>query len=93
MFRFEYTSYLLGLWIIPVLIIVYIIYWKYRTRQAAQLGEEGLLNRLIIGLSPYRQHLRIALLLTGILALLLALANPQWGNKKEKVIFPSLLFV
>jgi len=85
MFRFEYTSYLLGLWMIPVLIVLYILYWKYRQRQSALLGDQGLLDRLTLGLSPYRQHLRISLLLTGVLALVLALANPQWGNKKEKV--------
>lgn len=85
MFRFEYSGYLLGLWLIPLLIAVYILYWRYRQHQSAQLGDATLINRLISGWVPYRQHIRYALLLSAILAIILALANPQWGNKKAKV--------
>ncbi len=85
MFRFEYTTYLLALWMVPVLILIYILYLRYQHKQLSRLGEQDLLNRLVKGKDPYRQHIRFGFLITAIASLILALANPQWGNKKEKV--------
>lgn len=85
MFRFESSYYLLGLWIIPILIVLYFLYWKYRTKQLESLGQSRLINRLLSGYAPQRNHIRTGLLISAVLSMILALANPQWGNKKEKV--------
>ena len=85
MFRFEYGTGLIWLWIIPALIAVYLLYLKYRNHQRAILGEERLLNRLIQGEVPIRQHIKMGLVIAALMSLILAYANPQWGNKKEKV--------
>lgn len=85
MFRFEQGQYLWFLWILPVLLLIYILYWYWRRRQINALGDRALLQRLIPGWADNRQHLKIALILSAFLFLIVAYANPQWGNKKEKV--------
>jgi len=89
MFRFEYTSYLMWLWLVPALVILYILYLQYYKKQKARLGSQELLDRLIDGAAPYRKHIKLGLAATAVLSFVLALANPQWGNKKEKVMAKS----
>lgn len=85
MFRFELVEALYLLWTIPILWILYLFYKRHKHRLESLLAKPELLNRL----SPNSWHRRsrITLILwTGVIVLLiLALANPQWGNKKEKV--------
>lgn len=85
MFRFEEGTALIWLWIIPALILIYILYLRYRKTQKKRLGQLTLLSRLITGDSGQRHHVKTILIITAILSLILAYANPQWGNKKEKV--------
>ena len=85
MFRFEHSEYLWYLWVIPILLGLYLMYWQWRKNQLNQLGNKELLNRLIPGWADQRQHYKMALLLASLLFLLIAYANPQWGNKKEKI--------
>ncbi len=85
MFRFEYSSALWLLWIIPVLIGIYWLYLLWRGRQQRQLASQELFDRLAIGFSTIRQHYKMLLFLLSILMLIIAYANPQWGNKKEKM--------
>ncbi len=89
MFRFEYMSHLIWLWMIPVLVIVYLIYLKYRQRQRDHLGNNELLHKLIDGEAPKRSHIKMGLITVALLSFILALANPQWGSKKEKVMAKS----
>lgn len=85
MFRFEHSEYLWYLWVIPLLMGLYFLYWQWRKNQLSKLGNTVLLDRLIPGWAAQRQHYKMALLLAGLLFLLVAYANPQWGNKKEKI--------
>ena len=85
MFRFEMVSGLYWLWIVPALILCYLFYIQLRKRQRSRLGSSNLLARLIQGEIPQRQHFKMVLITSAILSMLLAYANPQWGNKKEKV--------
>lgn len=89
MFRFEYPPHLIWLWLIPALIVLYFISLKYLRRQRSKMGDERLLGRLVSGETKYRRHIKISLVLAAVLSLILAAANPQWGNKKEKVTVKS----
>ena len=89
MFRFEYPLYLNLLWFIPLLVLIYIAYNRYQQSLRAQLGTDALLNRLIPGWAPQRNHIKMGLIIAGLLCLFLAYANPQWGNKKDKVTAKS----
>lgn len=85
MFRFEYIIYLLGLWVIPCLVLLYLLFLKYNERQRNKLGNHDLLQRITQGEAINRKHIKFALLTGSFICMMLALANPQWGNKKEKV--------
>ncbi len=85
MFRFEYNSALWLLWIIPVLAGIYWLFQLWRGQQQRQLASDNLFNRLAVGYSAIRQHYRMLLFLISFLMLIIAYANPQWGNKKEKM--------
>ena len=82
MFRFEHSEYLWYLWVIPILLGLYLMYWQWRKNQLNQLGNKELLNRLIPGWADQRQHYKMALLLASLFFLLIAYAKPQWVNKK-----------
>ncbi len=89
MFIFEYHQHLIWLLIIPGLIILYFISQHYIMQQRVNLGDENLLTRLIKGEAIHRKHIKNGLIFAALLSLILASANPQWGNKKEKVIAKS----
>jgi Ca-activated chloride channel family protein len=73
------------LWIVPVMILLYVLYYRYRRTQSAKIGEFALLQKLIEGWQPNISNLKAALFITAAGLSILALANPQWGNKKEKI--------
>ncbi len=89
MFRFEYISHLNWLWLLPVLVLLYLGYMRYRQSQRDKLGSHALLGRLIDGEVPHRSHIKMGMITVAMLSFILALANPQWGNKKEKVMAKS----
>jgi Ca-activated chloride channel homolog len=60
--------------------------WTWRRQRAALklfVGER-LLPQLTVGVSPYRPHLKRALLVLALAALLLALARPRWGYTEQE---------
>ncbi len=85
MFRFEYINYLSFLILIPVLLAIIVVAWRFRKKALERLGNIDLLKRLMPGYSEKRQYLKTALLLTGLAFLIVGWANPQFSNKKEKV--------
>src|SRR3989449_3633387 len=61
--------------------------WSWRTRQrlVTQFIQARLLLGLTVGISPTRQKIRLACLISAVICLLLALARPQWGFDWEEV--------
>ena len=85
MFRFEDISYLYLLGIVPLLVLIYILYIMWVKRDRSKLSEDKLFTQLAPGFSWARKYLKFALLLISLAFLFVGWANPQWGNKKEKV--------
>jgi len=85
LFRFESIEYLYLLIMIPVLVLLYVGYKMWMNREVAKLSEASLFNRLSPHFSWARKHLKFTLLMLALLFLCVAWANPQWGNRKEKV--------
>ena len=85
MFRFEYSTALWLLWIIPILIGAYTLFTVLSSRQKSRLASDKLFSRLAPGYSPLRKYYKFSLYLLALLMLIIAYANPQWGNKKEKM--------
>jgi Ca-activated chloride channel homolog len=63
-----------------------LFYWSWRVKQKLirQFIQSRLLADLLVGVSPRRQTLRLALLAAALAGVLLALARPQWGFAWEE---------
>ena len=85
MFRFEYASNLGFLLLIPILLVLVVIAWRFRHKAMERFGNMDLLKQLMPGYSQNRQYLKLGLLLSGLTLLIVGWANPQFSNKKEKV--------
>lgn len=85
MFRFEDIYYLNFLWIIPALLLLFVLVQLWNKKNFDKLGESGLISRLMDDFSKFRHGLKFGLLVLSILLMVISYANPQWGNKKEKI--------
>ncbi len=85
MFRFENSEYLYLLVLLPILLLLYFIFRNWLQKEALRLSDDDLFKRLSPHFSWGKKHLKFGLLLFSVAFLCIAWANPQWGNKKEKV--------
>lgn len=89
MFRFEHPYYLYSLG--AVLMLLLLQYWikQHRIKTIKSIAEPSLWPSLIPGFDQKQLNLRSGLWLGGITLLIVALSNPQWGVRKEKVEIKS----
>lgn len=85
MFRFENSEYLYALFLLPALVLLFWLARRARNRSLQRFGHPQTLERLMPDMSRYKHALKFALLLVAILFLVIGLANPQWGSRKESV--------
>ena len=85
MFKFENPEHLNLLLMIPVFIGFFIFMWSLRKRALQQFGQSELLKHLMPQVSRYKHSTKFVLLMFALAFLVVGLANPQWGTKKEKV--------
>ncbi|MCS6929651.1 MAG: VWA domain-containing protein [Saprospiraceae bacterium] len=79
MFSFEHTEYLLLLWILPIWIVLWLIYLRWRSRALGRLAAQEVQKRLLPGWSVGRFWLKNASLLIATALLIVAAANPRRG--------------
>ena len=85
MLRYEHIEYLNLLFGIPVLIIMIILYEKWKKNALAIFGERKIINKLMHSFSKRRLHIKHTLTVLIFTLLILAIANPQIGTKMEEV--------
>ena len=84
-FRFENTVFLYLLLVIPVLLAIY-LYSQYRSRKKLlKWGDKQLLESLMPLASTSKKNWKFAIYLLAIIALIFALARPQFGSKLTEV--------
>ncbi len=83
MFRFEHPIYLNLMLALPLLVILYWVYLRWKKNVAKKLGDSSVVNRLLLDVSPFRMHLKFILLMLSLASLLIALANPQDPDLKK----------
>lgn len=65
--------------VVPALSLFLAWAWRKKQRAMSQFIQPRLLNTLLLHASPFRQKLRMVLLVLAVAFLLIALARPQWG--------------
>jgi len=85
MFRFEHPEFLWLLALVPVILVMYAGLFLWQKKQLKTFSNPALLGRLVGGWAPRRKWLKAGLFAFSIGLLVIALANPQWGSKREKV--------
>lgn len=85
MFKFEENIYLWALTLLPVLVAFFFIAWRMRRNALARFGGEHVVRRLAPGLSRYKHIVKFTLLSIALGMIIIALANPQWGNQRQAV--------
>jgi len=85
MFRFANPEYLHALYIIPVIIVLYWLYRKNRTKLLERFSERKLHNILFPSFSGLKNTVKFGLVIISLIFLIIAAANPQVGTKMEEV--------
>jgi len=85
MFRFGNPIYLYIFLVIPVLIVLFILAQYYKKRALSKFGDMNVIEQLMPFVSKSRPVLKFIFLCIAIVAIIFALADPQFGSKLEKV--------
>jgi Ca-activated chloride channel homolog len=85
LFRFEHPEFLYALLLLPVLIAAWFWVAKRNEARSALLGNIDTIKRLNPHFEPNKLSLKFGLWCIAIASIMVALANPQLGNKKERV--------
>lgn len=84
-FKFQHPDYLYGLFLIPILWIIWIIAMRMQRKSWDTFGDNNLVNKLLPRVSYRLKNWKFVLFTFAIGSLFLSLANPQIGSKLEKV--------
>ncbi|MEL7119351.1 MAG: VWA domain-containing protein [Bacteroidota bacterium] len=90
MIRFEHPEYFYILGVLPILIGVFWFFLRVRKKRLKNLGDRKLVMRLMPEFSKYKHTVKFILIFSGMLFLVMALANPQMGTSTRKVKRKSL---
>jgi Ca-activated chloride channel family protein len=85
MFRVEDISYLLYLLALPIMGVLFYFLMQWRKANIRKLGDSHLVERLFPSYSKYKVWFKYVLYLLALGFVIVALANPQFGGRKEKV--------
>ena len=85
MFKFANPEYLIALWLIPVLIVLYILFNRNRKRLLEKFADKQLHKSIMYSFSGNKSKIKFGMILTAFTLLILAFANPQVGTKMQEV--------
>lgn len=85
MFRFAHTEYFYLLMVVPLMVVLFEYCLAQRKRRLAQIGTSTAIARLAPEASVKRARWKFWLLVLAVVAIVLALARPQFGSKLKEV--------
>ncbi len=85
MLRFDNLVSLHLLWLIPLLVLFYVLVFKWKQNALKKFGNLDLIKKLTLSISRKRQIVKISLIILAVLFMILSLAKPQIGTKLEEV--------
>jgi len=84
-FRFDNPEYLIALWLIPALILLYILFNRNRKRLLEKFADKEIHKVIFYSYSSTKSKLKFAILLVVLSLLIIAFAKPQVGTKMTEV--------
>ncbi len=85
MLRFDNNTYLYFLAVLPVMLLVFVLYLRWKKGALKRFGEWKVIEALIPDYSVNRQILKFILFSLAIVFLVISIANPQIGSRLEKI--------
>lgn len=85
MFRFANSELLFLLFIIPVLVLVFIVFLHYRKQALKKYGNLEIIKQLMPDYSQNRIYIKFIFVMLALTSIILALARPQFGSKLQEV--------
>lgn len=85
-FQFENPEWLWVLCIVPLLVLGYFSTIQWKNAKLSVLADERLLRYITFPVSNIKSFLKYFLFRNGIVFLILAMANPQYGQGKNKAV-------
>ena len=85
MIQIDEKIYFYLLFIIPVMIVLFLLLQVWKTTTQKRFAEAGLLKRLTPNRSSFKGTLKLLVLILGLSCLVLGLVNPKIGTKLETV--------
>lgn len=85
MIQFAHKEILWFLLAAGLMIVGYILYWRYRKRSLVKLGDNGLLEELMPEASGWALHWKFMLLFTGTVLIIIAVSGPRIGSRLQEV--------
>lgn len=83
MFRFSHIEVLYLLLLIPAIIIIYLVYGKWRKKALSAYAEIELHNVVFPDLSLFKNNLKFVLYIIAFTIAIIGIADPQFGTKLE----------
>ncbi len=85
MFNFFNPQYLIYLWLLPVVIIIFILQWYIQKKQLTKFASPKMLSFVMPEKSSARSIFKFLLYIISLACIILAIADPIWGNKPQEV--------
>ena len=85
MFRVEHPDYFWLLLIVPVILGLFLWYWRQRRAALDRFADRELLGYLAPGVNRRLPWTKFGLLALSLPLLVIALANPQWSSQREEI--------
>ncbi len=85
MIRFENTDILYTLFIVPILVLLFLIVINSRKKSLRRYGDIDLINKLMPNASLRRIYIKFIIVTFAFIFIILGLANPQIGSKLNEI--------
>ncbi|MGB3801774.1 MAG: VWA domain-containing protein [Lewinella sp.] len=85
MFRVEHPEYFWLLLLVPIIVGLFLWYWRQRRAALDRFADRELLTYLAPGVNRRLPWTKFGLLAVSLPLLVFALANPQWSTQREEI--------
>lgn len=85
MLRFAHSEYLMGLYIIPVLIVLVWLWFRFQNKSIQEFASKNMSGLLLPFRSRWKMFVKSIIMIFSITLIIIGLANPQVGSKVEEV--------